>query len=207
MMAKTLYHYTFRENLFGIAVNGLTPSKYDPPVDLITMGQSVVWLTTQPSLTPTASDLEHMQRVHGEDARQFKHSMLLGRDTRLVVNLSTLTRKLVHWYSWMQTTDLAAPCVDGRRVTGRDVFEHFPPSPTAKEHWWIYFGTIKPARIELRRTPENMLPGVEHHLVRAIEEGDSDSVIKFTELRDRLKGLPFSAMVNFWVEDDIAAAA
>jgi hypothetical protein len=60
------------------------------------MGQPVVWLTTPPSLTPSQADLDHMRRRYGEEAEQFKEAMLLDRDTRLVVNLSTLTGKLVH---------------------------------------------------------------------------------------------------------------
>jgi hypothetical protein len=76
----------------------------------------------------------------------------------------------------MQNTTVAAVFADSRAVTGADVLEAFPPTPTAKEHWWVYFGTIKPARIELQPTPETVLPGIEHTLATAIEDGKTDTV-------------------------------
>jgi hypothetical protein len=72
---------------------------------------------------------------------------------------------------------------------------------------WIYFGTIKPARIELQPTRENMLPGIENSLASAIEKGDAEGIARFTELRDQIKGLPFGTPLNFNVQDEVAAAA
>jgi hypothetical protein len=94
-----LYHYTQLKNVFGISVGGLQPHKYDPPDDLLTLGHSVVWLTSQTSLTPTPADKEHVLRLSGEvGAERFADSMLLEKDTRLEVNLSTdeKTRSLVN---------------------------------------------------------------------------------------------------------------
>jgi len=207
---KKLYHYTCRTNLFGIAVNGLTPNKYEPPTDLLTMGLPVVWLTTQESLTPTAADLEHMRR-HDKDAERFKEATLLERDTRITVNLSTLSRRLVHWVTWLSTTnrvlvDAENPDDTTRHITGRDVLQMFPPTPTAKKHYWIYFGTIKPARIDLRPTPETMLPGIESNIASALEEGDADRVAQLSELRDQIRGFPFGTRFRFNVQDETEAA-
>jgi hypothetical protein len=204
---KKLYHYTSRKNLFGIAVGGLRPNKYAPPTDLLTMGQPVVWLTTQPSLTPSPADLDHMRHIHGVEGERFRDSMILERDTRLSVNLSMLTGKLVHWHSWMQTTSLMGVCADGRHITGRDVLETFPPGPAAKQHWWIFFGTIKPARIELQSTPETMLPGIEDTLTAAIERGDTDTIARLTELRDQINALRFGTPLTFDIQDEAEAAA
>ncbi len=37
--------------------------------------------------------------------------------------------------------------------------------------FYVYFGTIAPDKIELKLTPENLLPGVEVDLTNAIAEG------------------------------------
>jgi hypothetical protein len=209
-----LYHYTHSRNLFGIHLSGLLPSKYDPPSDLLTMGQPVVWLTTQTTLAPTPADLEYLRarRDDGDELHSgFAESTLVGRDTRLPVNVSTLSKKLVHWYTWLSTTNIVCANADNlndtsRHLTGRKVLEMFPPSPTSKEHYWIYFGTIRPARIELQPTSENMLPGIEDCLASAIKEGEANKVARFTELRDQIKALPFGTPINFNVQDEVEAA-
>jgi hypothetical protein len=59
-----LYHFTKRENLFGILMRGLRPGIPDPP--FLTDNQAVVWLTTQTSLKPTRADRRHNQRIVGK---------------------------------------------------------------------------------------------------------------------------------------------
>jgi hypothetical protein len=90
-----LYHYTFSRNLFGLHLGGLEPHKYDPPTDLLTMGQPVVWLTTQTTLTPTPSDLEHV-RNH----RQYEGLPNASRPRHAIagqpVNAKRQARSLAH---------------------------------------------------------------------------------------------------------------
>jgi hypothetical protein len=81
--------------------------------------------------------------------------------------------------------------------TGRDVLKHFPKCPTAEEHWWIYFGTIKPSHIELDTTVENMLPGIESNLANAIKDNDADRIAHVTDLRDRIKNLAPDTLLSF----------
>jgi hypothetical protein len=201
-----LYHYTYLKNLFGISVAGLTPCKHDPPLDIMTMGQPVVWLTTQETIKPTQADLDYMDE---QDAEAFREQMFVGRDTRLTVNLSTMSKRLVQYYTWLRTTKLAAITDDPDvpPFTGNDFLKLCSLTPSAREHWWIYFGTIKPARIELQPTPENMLPGIEDCVASAIKEGEANKVARFTELRDQIKGLPFGTPINFNVQDEVEATA
>ena len=201
-----LYHYTYLKNLFGISVAGLTPCKHDPPLDIMTMGQPVVWLTTQETIKPTQADLDYMDE---QDAEAFREQMFVGRDTRLTVNLSTMSKRLVHYHTWLRTTKLAAITddPDAPPFTGNDFLKLCSLTPSAREHWWVYFGTIKPARIELKMTAGLTLPGIEENLASAIEEGAANKVARFTELRDQIKSLPFGTPINFNVQDEVEAAA
>jgi hypothetical protein len=211
-MPKTLrlYHYACIKNLFGISVAGLTPCKDDPPLDIKTMGQPVVWLTTQETIKPTQADLNHMARHVGEqDAEAFREQMFIGRDTRLTVNLSTMSKRLVHYHTWLRTTKIAAITddPDAPPFTGNDFLRLCSLTPSAREHWWVYFGTIKPARIELKMTAGLALPGIEENLASAIEKGDADRIARLTELRDHLSALPHNQLVRFNEVDDTAEAA
>jgi hypothetical protein len=189
-----LYHYTENKNLLGISLRGLKPP--DEGAGLLTMGQPVVWLTTQETLAPTQADLDHLRRTQSdEQIKPFVEAgtMILGPDTRLTIRLRTPDRKLVHYYSWLRTTDIAAMSDTGI-ITGRDLAEKM--CPTARKHWWIYFGTIKPARIELNMTPMRALPGIEYNLADAIEENDPGRIATITAFRDQMKALPLDQPIN-----------
>ena len=172
----------------------------------MTMGQPVVWLTTQETIKPTQADLDYMDE---QDAEAFREQMFVGRDTRLTVNLSTMSKRLVHYHTWLRTTKLAAITddPDAPPFTGNDFLKLCSLTPSAREHWWVYFGTIKPARIELKMTAGLTLPGIEENLASAIEEGAANKVARFTELRDQIKSLPFGTPINFNVQDEVEAAA
>jgi hypothetical protein len=210
-MSKTLklYHYTRAENLLGISLRGLTPNVSPDEVGVMTMGQPVVWLTTQETLKPTQADLDHVaHRVGIEEAAAFGESMLIGRDTRLTVNLSTLSKKLIHYHSWLSTTDIVKadsrdPDDTSRYFTGLDVLKWLPPS--AKEHWWVYFGTIKPARIDLQITAGLALPSAEKILASAMEKGDPVGIARATELREQIRAMPPDQPVRFGEVDEAAA--
>ena len=59
-----LYHFTEAKNLVGISIRGLAPQPCGP----LTMGQEVVWLSTQENLRPTQADLD-WGAVHPGGAR------------------------------------------------------------------------------------------------------------------------------------------
>jgi len=185
-----LYHFTKIENLFGIAALGLKP--HVPECGHMTFGKPVVWLTTQETMTPKQADLDHIARVAGsENAKRFaEHGSMILWDgsvvTRLEVTISTPNKKLVHYHKWLGTTP-----------AGRDLLGIFPPS--AKKHWFLYFGTIRPARIDLPVTPEVMLPGIEANIASAIEEADVERMVSLTALRDQVKALPPDQQLNLVV--------
>jgi hypothetical protein len=198
------YHYTKQENLMGIAVNGLTPT-IDDEVRPLTMGQEVVWLTTQETLKPTEEDLAWM-RAHRKPEiwTRFTETLMLDKEMRLTVNLDPRMhrKKLFHYHTWMYEGGLAAINPDTQEIsfTGRDVLETIGGiAPSNKKHWWIYLGTIKPSRIELNPTAERMLPGIEHNLASAIKEGDAERVKALTEMRDKVSALEPDCLLNLQV--------
>jgi hypothetical protein len=183
-----LYHYTQRKNLFGIATRGLTPTPND---DFMTLWQPVVWLTTQETLKPTEADLAHFRTMpgyrEGDDAR-FAEAMLLDVDVRLTVKIPTPDKRLVHYCTWMNEM-------------GHDILEATNPAPTARKHWWLYLGTIKPSRIDLKLTPALALPGIESNIASAIEKGDDDRIADLTALREQIRAAPADALLRLMCSD------
>jgi hypothetical protein len=191
-----LFHFTEKKNLLSIAMRGLTPNV--PDLSLTTMGQAVVWLTRQQTMKPTAADIAYLKASdHPEDLELFSESMLLNKDTRLTVNLSNVGKRLCHYQTWMQKTKITAAHDSGTVLTGADVLKlHQLPSIA---DWFIYFGTVPPHKIELETTAENMLPGVEHNLASAVEEGNAERIASLTKMRDQMKALQLDQALNLVV--------
>jgi len=179
-----LYHYAEKKNLFSIAVRGLTPAK----PGLLTGWRHVVWLTRQEDIKPTQADADDQRGIIGDEADDFAGGMLLHRDYRLTVDLSKTNKKLVHYHTWLIAQKAVGADASGKTITGRMIAENLPPS--AKAQWWIYFGTIKPDRIDLLVTPETMLPEVEYNLASAVKEGDADRIERIVTVRDQIKLMP-----------------
>lgn len=204
------YHFTQQKHLLGIAVSGLQPQIYEE-VPQLTMGQPVVWLTTQETLKPSKEDLAYIQKRNELSPGHydgFEETLLPGRDMRLTVNLDPLVhrKKLAHYHTWMYETKIRmcdggpdGPDELSKEFSGRDVLNSFEHVPASK-HWWIYLGTIKPSRIELNPTAGRMLPSIEHNLKRAIEEGDAERVRHLTEMRDRVLTVSPDRMLALNVE-------
>jgi hypothetical protein len=193
-----LYHYTKTENLFGISLDGLTPPTPNDELGFMTLWQPAVWLTTQETLKLTEADWAHHRTKPGyreEDDARFAEAMLLERDVRLTVKIPALDKRLVHYCSWLR--DSVARSSDGTEHLGRDILEATNPAPTERKHWWLYLGTIKPSRIDLRLTAALALPGIEHDLTSAIKEGDGDRIARLTELREQVGAVPPDDLVRF----------
>jgi hypothetical protein len=129
----------------------LTPSINDE-VPHLTVGQEVVWLTTQETLKPTEDDLAWMRNHRKPELwANFKDTLMLHKETRLTVNLDPLLhkKKLFHFDTWMREGGWTATNPDdpSQTFTGSDVLDTIDGLvPSNKKHWWIYLGTIKPIR-------------------------------------------------------------
>lgn len=186
-----LYHFTEAKNLVGISIRGLAPQPCGP----LTMGQEVVWLSTQETLRPTQADLD-WGAVHLEEPERYREQMILGCDTRLTVHLSTASKRLVHYHTWLRTTKLVgiSDDPDAPLCVGNDLLKLATPS---SHKWWIYFGTIPPKKIELDLTPATALPGIKHNLADALESGEAHRIAKLTQLLGKIEALPRDAPINF----------
>jgi hypothetical protein len=195
-----LYHFTKQENLLGIAMSGLEP-QIAADVPVMTMGQLVVWLTTQQTLTPTEDDLAFMREHRANYVAEFTETLLPGRDFRLTVNLDQRLhrKKLFHYHTWMHETPITMSAYDDNgepipatRLTGRDVLRLFPGGlqPSSKNHWWIYLGTIKPGRIA------DVAEHIEASLANHIEQGNADGIKRLTELRDKVRAAPPDTLLD-----------
>jgi hypothetical protein len=196
-----LYHYTQRKNLFGIAMRGLTPTPNDE-LGFMTLWQPAAWLTTQETLKPTEADWAHHRTKPGyreEDDARFAEAMLLERDVRLTVKIPTPDKRLVHYCTWMN--EMTAYASDGTEHLGRDILEATNPVPTARKHWWLYLGTIKPSRIDLKLTPALALPGIESNIASAVEKGDDDRIADLTALREQIRAAPADALLRLMCSD------
>ena len=85
-----LYHFTAPENLFLIHLHGLEPGihqqRTDPGgMDWQTMGQPVVWLTTQESNRATQADVDHYKPRHLIESNV--GDTMFGGPVRLAVNV------------------------------------------------------------------------------------------------------------------------
>lgn len=155
------------------------------------MWQAVLWLTRQETQKPTEADFEFMRGLGHGDKAAFAEQMFLHHDTRLTVNLSTASKRLQHYRTWLLKTKLTGVDADGGKTfTGRDVLELEPSSAAAVQQWWLCFGTIAPDKIELERTPANLLPGIEHNLTLAIEEGNAARIANLTRMWEQMLSVP-----------------
>lgn len=175
-----LHHFTGPENLFLISLRGLEPDikEYNA---WQTLGQQVVWLTRQETNRATAAEVEHWRQFWKEDnecayprkpgAPMFGANADTHETVRLTVNIEKHNKKLVKYTEWLRRA-VAYDC-ETRELVGKgaDILKMCRSSfaPGNLDQWWIYFGTIKPSRIEfVPGWPPGLisagvaLPGVEY---------------------------------------------
>ena len=95
-----LYHFTNPANFIRIAAEGLTPN-VKPENALMSIGQPVVWLTTNESNKMTEADVANLW-VNAPGVRRAVGDFNFGGSHRITVNLSRTNKRLEHWSTWMR---------------------------------------------------------------------------------------------------------
>jgi hypothetical protein len=137
-----LYHFTRPQNLLSIAASGLEPQPPYSDTPEITAGQSVVWLTANPSRDLRPADVQHLS------GRGWKRPILFGdeHDVRLTVTFnSTSRRKLYRWADWIAQQAMLNP-ETGEQYPLAFMSRVFPPSG---RDYWICLNRIPVSQIEL----------------------------------------------------------
>jgi hypothetical protein len=127
-----LYHFTIRENLFLIHLRGLEPGIHQQRTDpggmhWQTMGQPVVWLTTQESNRATQANVDHFKSHHLE---YNAGDTMFGGPVRLAVDVERHNKRLVKYTTFLESTRLVAihPETRDPLYTGRDVLRGHAPA-------------------------------------------------------------------------------
>jgi hypothetical protein len=138
----------------------------------MSLGYSVVWLTTSETTAATDRDLDHFRTIRCteeqiEEIRQHGLFLNTGRTHRLTVRVRSDQRKLINYGDFLrQNRDtvildengVAHANDEGERYSVRHMMKGL--SPACLEDWWIYFGRIPPSKIEglPPRTRESKAP-------------------------------------------------
>jgi len=180
-LAMKLYHFTTPKNLLPIHLHGLKPvsnqQRTDPgDSDWQTMGQPVVWLTTQESNGATQAEIDHY-KLHLECN---VGDTMFGGPVRLAVDVQRHDKRLVKYTTFLENTTLVEihPETGDPLCTGRDVLKRLRASmaPGVLDRWWIYFGTIAPRKIKFapglppgKLTIRLALPGADFRAERHVD--------------------------------------
>jgi hypothetical protein len=151
-----LFHFCRASDLDSIAEKGLYPHVPTEPV--MSLGEEVVWLTTQETTEVDEIDVEHF---HGlglpkEQVEQIaRNGWLLdtNRTHRLTVRVRSGER-LWNYGEWLRANadvvivenGMASANDDGELYSVKHLIERL--SPNALKTWWVYFGRIPPSMIE-----------------------------------------------------------
>jgi hypothetical protein len=151
-----LYHFCRASDLDSIAEKGLCPHVASKPI--MSLGEEVVWLTTQETTEVDEIDIEHFHRI-GLPKEQFekiaRNGWLLdtNRTHRLTVRVRS-GQRLWNYGEWLRANaevvivenGMASANDDGELYSVKYFIERL--SPNALKTWWIHFGTIPPTKIE-----------------------------------------------------------
>ena len=151
-----LYHFCRASDLDSIAEKGLYPHVPTEPV--MSLGEEVVWLTTQETTEVDKTDIEHFHRLglpKVEIERIARNGWLLDTDRthRLTVRVRS-GQRLWNYGEWLRANadvvivenGMASANDDGELYSVKHFIERL--SPNALKTWWIHFGTIPPSKIE-----------------------------------------------------------
>jgi hypothetical protein len=150
-----LNHFTQPKNLDSIAEAGLLPRVAHNP--FMSLGQEVVWLTTQETTMCSEEELGHFRKI-GEDlyeaAKRDGWFLTQSRNHRLTVRVRS-GHKLIN-YGDLLRLNKDAVLIDedgmggindaGEIYSVRHMLESL--SLTCLRSWWLYFGRIPPSAIE-----------------------------------------------------------
>jgi hypothetical protein len=150
-----LYHFCREKNLDSIAEKGLYPHvAYDPRMSL---GQEVVWLTTQETTACSEEELQHFREIGEDLCEDVKRDGWLGngRNHRLTVRIRSGHSKLINYGDFLRLNadtviidedGVALANDDGELYSVRHMMQGL--SPTCLRSWFLYFGRIPPSAIE-----------------------------------------------------------
>ena len=125
----------------------------------MSLGEEVVWLTTQETTATTDEDVEHHRRLglwtEEEIEETRRHGWLLdtGRTHRLTVRIRSGGR-LKQYGEWLHS-NRDRPIIengvgrandDGELYSVKHLIQNL--SPNALRAWWVYLGRIPPSMIE-----------------------------------------------------------
>ena len=151
-----LHHFCRASDLDSIAEKGLYPHvPYEP---VMSLGEEVVWLTTQETTEVDEIDIEHFHRLglpKEQIERIARNGWLLdtNRTHRLTVRVRS-GQRLWNYGEWIRANanvvivenGMASANDDGKLYSVKHLIERL--SPNALETWWAYFGRISPGMIE-----------------------------------------------------------
>ena len=151
-----LFHFCRASDLDSIAEKGLYP--HVPAKPVMSLGEEVVWLTTQETTEADEIDIEHFHRLglpKEQIERIARNGWLLdtNRTHRLTVRIRSGGR-LKQYGEWLHS-NRGRPIIengggrandDGELYSVKHLIESL--SPNALSTWWVYFGRIPPSMIE-----------------------------------------------------------
>ena len=129
-MMRTLYHFTRKRHIAGIAERGLVPAIGDRTSPVLTLGVPVVWLTAN------KNPLGWLPQFH---------------DDAYCLTVRPRRGELFHWRTWLLgvvgTTSL------GKRIAGAEVLAAIDRDPdchfSVSNSFYVHLGTIPRDRIKL----------------------------------------------------------
>jgi hypothetical protein len=151
-----LHHFCRASDLDSITEKGLYP--HVPTDPIMSLGEEVVWLTTQETAEVDETDVEHLHRLglpKEQIAQIAQNGWLLdtNRTHRLTVRIRSGGR-LKQYGEWLHS-NRDRPIIengvghandDGELYSAKHLIERL--SPNALRTWWDYFGRIAPSKIE-----------------------------------------------------------
>ena len=148
-----LHHFCRTSDLDSIAEKGLYPHVPTEPV--MSLGEEVVWLTTQETREVDETDIKHFHHLGLHKEPMARNGWLLDTDRthRLMVRVRS-GQRLWNYGEWLRANadvvivenGMASANDDGELYSVKHFIERL--SPNALKTWWIHFGTIPPSKIE-----------------------------------------------------------
>ena len=140
-----LHHFTNALRFASILESGLCPNIPDP--EQMTLSRPVVWLTAAETMMLAPADIEWGRQKQRDgvytkqECEDFKENGMVHGDNpcRITVRLEH-SKRLVHYSTWLgwQTCP-----INGEIAKRLLAFM----SPTARTHWYVYFGNVQHWRI------------------------------------------------------------
>jgi hypothetical protein len=148
-----LFHFCRASDLDSVAEKGLYPLVPTEPV--MSLGEEVVWLTTQETREVDETDIKHFHHLGLHKERMARNGWLseTNRTHRLTVRIRSGGRlkQYGEWLHFNRDRPILENAV-GRTNDRGEIYsvKHLIQSlsPNVLSTWWVYFGRIPPSMIE-----------------------------------------------------------